>query len=256
MLQPSRNVKLRRFRFISTVIAVAVVGSIGLTTASAHAPLTGRTPAADSIVTKMPGSINVSVMDDGIGNNPADYVHLLDKKGVNLAGTMTTMAMGDGTMLMSKPQTTAKGWYAVNWGVTFSDGHWSQDSLPPWWAFGVGVTTPKSSSAKVALTSPTSKRSTATISGKKIGQRTLTLSVAGTTLGSVTWTLVSASGGTAQNLVGAVFTWAMNTSTASPKTAKAIGILPFAGVYQASLTLQSLKTNTSLQYTGSVSIGS
>ena len=249
---------------MSRVIAAAVVLATTLlasTAATAHAPIAGRTPTENSIVAKMPPAAEVLILDDGIGNDPGDYIRIYDSTGTNIAGALTATARTDATLLSAPISSTKSGWYAAQWNATFSDGHHSKDSMPSWWAFGVGVKAASGKATKLSL-APLANITTpmlASITGLRVGYRTLSIPVKGNYLGTVTWTLAAPSVATATAIKGASFTWTLQNNKSSKTVASAQGVLPFAGVYTVTLiySMLSLSGNSVKQsWNASVTISS
>jgi hypothetical protein len=125
------------------------------------------------------------------------------------------------------------GWYAAKQKFTFDDGHPSGDVGSPWWVFGVKVKTSAAPTKQLQLQRVTpietvQKKIVASLSGARIGARTLTINYKSSPSDIVTWSLQSPLGvfGTT-NIVRAKKSATFGTSQF---------VLPFAGTYKLSFT--------------------
>jgi hypothetical protein len=125
------------------------------------------------------------------------------------------------------------GWYAAKQKFTFDDGHSSGDVGSPWWVFGVKVKTSAAPTKQLQLQRVTpietvQKKIVASLSGARVGARSLKISYKSSPSDVVTWSLQSPLGvfGTT-NIVRAKKSATFGTSQF---------VLPFAGTYKLSFT--------------------
>ena len=231
------------------VTAIALAGSflVGATAvAHAHSPVGARTPSENQIVTKMPASISLLVLDEGIGNASDDYIRVWNSNGQNIAAKMSAAPATDGTIISAPLLSSAPGWYAANWSVQFSDGHISSESMPSWWAFGVGVKTAAAKVSRFTLPSSfgTDSATSITISGLKVGLRKLSMPIKGNIRGSVQWTLAEPVAASQTPLKGAQFSWTLTNDGKSKTVGTAQGILPAGGKYLVVVSYQPLSLSS------------
>jgi methionine-rich copper-binding protein CopC len=232
---------------LATAIALAgsfLVGAIAV--AHAHAPIGARTPDENQIVAKMPAYISLLVLDDGIGNASDDYIRVWNSNGQNIAAKMSVAPATDGTIISASLLSRSPGWYAANWSVQFSDGHISSESMPSWWAFGVGVKTAPAKVARFTLQSSfgTDVPTSISISGLKVGLRKLSLPINGNIRGSIQWTLAEPISDSQLPLKGAQFSWTLMNDGKSKTVGTAQGILPAGGKYLVVVSYQPLSLSS------------
>jgi hypothetical protein len=177
--------------------------------------------------------VAVLVGETGSGTEADDALFVYDKLGVNHAGKMRRVAVSDNTRLEADLSNMTPGWYAAKQKFTFDDGHPSGDVGSPWWVFGVKVKTSAAPTKQLQLQRVTpietvQKKIVASLSGARIGARTLTINYKSSPSDIVTWSLQSPLGvfGTT-NIVRAKKSATFGTSQF---------VLPFAGTYKLSFT--------------------
>jgi hypothetical protein len=183
-------------------------------------------------VTKAP-VVAVLVGETGSGTEADDALFVYDKLGVNHAGKMRRVAVSDNTRLEADLSNMTPGWYAAKQKFTFDDGHSSGDVGSPWWVFGVKVKTSAAPTKQLQLQRVTpietvQKKIVASLSGARVGARSLKISYKSSPSDVVTWSLQSPLGvfGTT-NIVRAKKSATFGTSQF---------VLPFAGTYKLSFT--------------------
>jgi methionine-rich copper-binding protein CopC len=237
------------FQKISLVTAIALTGSIlvsAVAVAHSSAPVGSRTPNENQIVAKMPANVSLLVMDEGIGSEPTDFIHVWNSAGENVAGKLTAIPASDGTVLSAPATSNASGWYAANWSVQFSDGHISSDSMPSWWAFGVAAKTVPAKVTKFTLPSSfgADPELAVSISGLKVGLRKLSIPVKGNIRGSVQWTLAEPALASQSPVKGAQFSWTLTNTGKSKTMGTSQGILPVGGKYLVVVSYQPLSLSS------------
>jgi hypothetical protein len=177
--------------------------------------------------------VAVLVGETGSGTGADDALFVYDKLGVNHAGKMRRVAVSDNTRLEADLSNMKPGWYVAKQKFTFDDGHPSGDVGSPWWVFGVKVKTSAAPTKQLQLQRVTpietvQKKIVASLSGARIGARTLTINYKSSPSDIVTWSLQSPLGvfGTT-NIVRAKKSATFGTSQF---------VLPFAGTYKLSFT--------------------
>ena len=207
---------------------------------AAHSSLGARNPRENQIVAKMPKDISLLVLDEGVGNERDDFVRVWDSKGQNIASKISAAPASDGTIISAPLLSNASGWYVANWSIQFSDGHISSESMPAWWAFGVGVKTVSTTVSKFDLASSygTNAAIKVSISGLKVGLRKLSIPIIGIVRGSVEWTLVEPAEQSQSPIRGAQFSWTLMNDGKSKTVGIAQGILPAAGKYLVVVSYQ------------------
>ena len=197
-----------------------------------HSSIIGKTPVPNSVVTKAP-VVAVLVGETGSGTEADDALFVYDKLGVNHAGKMRRVAVSDNTRLEADLSNMKPGWYVAKQKFTFDDGHPSGDVGSPWWVFGVKVKTSAAPTKQLQLQRVTpietvQKKIVASLSGARVGARSLKISYKSSPSDIVTWSLQSPLGvfGTT-NIVRAKKSATFGTSQF---------VLPFAGTYKLSFT--------------------
>ena len=240
---------LRKKRYLTIFcLSWAVVFS---TTAHAafvqHAPVLGVAPAANTNVKKIPASAAVLIGEPNLGGSQ-DYLLVLDAKGTNHAGSISTSAVVESTKL-TVPLTTMKpGWYAAHWNVQSEDGHMAGGDDGSWWAFGVRAVSPSAKTVKIKLRAsvpvePLPSSLTVSLNGRRTGMRTLTASMANARVTSFRFIRNNES---PESLRGASFSWPV-TYNKKTKLYSSTGVIPFAGPY--TLTAQITSTNSGVTRT-------
>lgn len=237
---------LKRIKF---VLAVALAGGFlvcATAVAHAHSPVGARSPSENQIVSKMPANISLLVLDEGIGKASDDYIRVWNGSGQNIAAKMSATPAANGTIMSAPLLSGTPGWYAANWSVQFSDGHISSESMPSWWAFGVGVKTTAAKVARITLPSSfgTDPATSISISGLRVGLRKLSLPIKGNIRGSVQWTLAEPVAASQLPLKGAQFSWTLANDGKSKTVGTAQGILPAGGKYLVVVSYQPLSLST------------
>lgn len=224
--------------------------AIGVSVASAHAPLQGQSPSPNSNLKTAPTAVSLLAGEQGIGTAPTDYLTVLDGSGVNHANALAATTRENSTLISAPLNGMSKGWYGVHWNISSDDGHPMGGDSGAWWAFGVNGSTAKS--PKVALVArnampPVGTKATLpiSVSGNRKGNQTITVVNKWGTLYSAKWTLNDPAH---VSLNGAMFSW-FSICKKTVATCTATGVLPFAGTYD--LVLQVISTsktgsNTSL----------
>ena len=240
---------LRKKRYLTIFcLSWAVVFS---TTAHAafvqHAPVLGVAPAANTNSKITPFSAAVLIGEPNLGGSQ-DYLLVLDAKGTNHAGSISTSAVVESTKL-TVPLTTMKpGWYAAHWNVQSEDGHMAGGDDGSWWAFGVRAVSPSAKTVKIKLRAsvpvePLPSSLTVSLNGRRTGMRTLTASVANARVTSFRFIRNNES---PESLRGASFSWPV-TYNKKTKLYSSTGVIPFAGSY--TLTAQITSTNSGVTRT-------
>ena len=212
-----------------------------------HAPVLGVAPAANTNVKKIPASAAVLVGDTSLGG-PDDFLFTYDKDGINHAGAIQTSPVGDATKLAVPLSSMKTGWYASHWNVQSADGHMAGGDDGSWWAFGVRAVSPSAKTVKIKLRAsvpvePLPSSLTVSLNGRRIGMRTLTVSVANARVTSFRFIRNNES---PESLRGASFSWPV-TYNKKTKLYSSTGIIPFAGSY--TLTAQITSTNSGVTRT-------
>ena len=240
---------LRKKRYLTIFcLSWAVVFS---TTAHAafvqHAPVLGVAPAANTNSKITPFSAAVLIGEPNLGGSQ-DYLLVLDAKGTNHAGSISTSAVVESTKL-TVPLTTMKpGWYAAHWNVQSEDGHMAGGDDGSWWAFGVRAVSPSAKTVKIKLwasvpVEPLPSSLTVSLNGRRTGMRTLTASMANARVTSFRFIRNNES---PDSLRGASFSWPVTYNKKS-KLYSGTGVIPFAGSY--TLTAQITSTNSGVTRT-------
>ena len=212
-----------------------------------HAPVLGVAPAANTNSKITPFSAAVLIGEPNLGGSQ-DYLLVLDAKGTNHAGSISTSAVVESTKL-TVPLTTMKpGWYAAHWNVQSEDGHMAGGDDGSWWAFGVRAVSPSAKTVKIKLRAsvpvePLPSSLTVSLNGRRIGMRTLTVSVANARVTSFRFIRNNES---PESLRGASFSWPVTYNKKS-KLYSGTGVIPFAGSY--TLTAQITSTNSGVTRT-------
>ena len=233
-----------RFKFLvvttltSCVFATVLVPQVGaaeplrVRPVPQHSSIIGKTPIPNSVVSKAP-LVAVLVGETGSGIEADDALFVYDKLGVNHAGKMRRVAVSDNTRLEADLSNMTPGWYVAKQKFTFNDGHPSGDVGSPWWVFGVKVKTSAAAPKSVQLQRVTPDASmpqkiSASLSGARVGARSLKISYKSSPSDVFTWSLQSPLGvfGTT-NIVRAKKSATFGTSQF---------VLPFAGTYKLSFT--------------------
>ena len=231
-----------KFLFIATltscVFATVLVPQVGaaeplrVRPVPQHSSIIGKTPVPNSVVSKAP-VVAVLVGETGSGTEADDALFVYDKLGVNHAGKMRRVAVSDNTRLEADLSNMTPGWYAAKQKFTFDDGHPSGDVGSPWWVFGVKVKTSAAPTKQLQLQRVTpietvQKKIVASLSGARIGARTLTINYKSSPSDILTWSLQSPLGvfGTT-NIVRAKKSATFGTSQF---------VFPFTGTYKISFT--------------------
>jgi len=177
--------------------------------------------------------VAVLVGETGSGIEADDALFVYDKLGVNHAGQMRRVSVSDNTRLEADLSNMTPGWYAAKQKFTFDDGHPSGDVGSPWWVFGVKVKTSTAPTKQLQLQRVTpietvQKKIVASLSGARIGARTLRINYKSSPSDILTWSLQSPLGvfGTT-NIVRAKKNATFGTSQF---------VLPFTGTYKISFT--------------------
>ena len=235
----------------SLAIFCLSLAAVFSTTANAafvqHAPVLGVDPAANTDVNKIPTSAAVLVGDTSLGG-PDDFLFTYDKAGINHAGAIQTSPVGDATKLAVPLSSMKTGWYASHWNVQSADGHMAGGDDGSWWAFGVRAASPSAKTVKIKLRAsvpvePLPSSLTVSLNGRRIGMRTLTVSVANAQVTSFRFIRNNES---PESLRGASFSWPV-TYNKKTKLYSSTGVIPFAGSY--TLTAQITSTNSGVTRT-------
>ena len=216
--------------------------AIGVSVASAHAPLQGQTPSPNSNLKNAPTSVSLLAGEQGIGTAPTDYLTVLDGSGVNHANALAATTRENSTLVSASLNSMSKGWYGVHWNVASEDGHPMGGDSGAWWAFGVNGSTAKSSKGALVARNampPVGTKATlpVSVSGNRKGNQTISVVNKWGTLYSAKWVLNDP---VRESLNGATFTW-FATCKKKTATCTAAGVLPFAGTYD--LVLQVISTS-------------
>lgn len=212
-----------------------------------HAPVLGVAPAANTNSKITPFSAAVLIGEPNLGGSQ-DYLLVLDAKGTNHAGSISTSAVVESTKL-TVPLTTMKpGWYAAHWNVQSEDGHMAGGDDGSWWAFGVRAVSPSAKTVKIKLRAsvpvePLPSSLTVSLNGRRTGMRTLTASMANARVTSFRFIRNNES---PESLRGASFSWPV-TYNKKTKLYSSTGVIPFAGSY--TLTAQITSTNSGVTRT-------
>ena len=212
-----------------------------------HAPVLGVAPAANTNSKITPFSAAVLIGEPNLGGSQ-DYLLVLDAKGTNHAGSISTSAVVESTKL-TVPLTTMKpGWYAAHWNVQSEDGHMAGGDDGSWWAFGVKAKTPTAKSVKIklrasVLVEPLPSSLTVSLNGRRTGMRTLTTFIASARVTSFRFLRTNDSPDSLRN---ASFTWPVSYNKKTKKYSST-GIIPFAGTY--TVTAQITSTNSGVTRT-------
>jgi methionine-rich copper-binding protein CopC len=212
-----------------------------------HAPVLGVAPAANTNSKITPFSAAVLIGEPNLGGSQ-DYLLVLDAKGTNHAGSISTSAVVESTKL-TVPLTTMKpGWYAAHWNVQSEDGHMAGGDDGSWWAFGVRAVSPSAKTVKIKLRAsvpvePLPSSLTVSLNGRRTGMRTLTASMANARVTSFRFIRNNES---PESLRGASFSWPV-TYNKKTKLYSSAGVIPFAGSY--TLTAQITSTNSGVTRT-------
>jgi methionine-rich copper-binding protein CopC len=212
-----------------------------------HAPVLGVAPAANTNSKITPFSAAVLIGEPNLGGSQ-DYLLVLDAKGTNHAGSISTSAVVESTKL-TVPLTTMKpGWYAAHWNVQSEDGHMAGGDDGSWWAFGVRAVSPSAKTVKIKLRAsvpvePLPPSLTVSLNGRRTGMRTLTASMANARVTSFRFIRNNES---PESLRGASFSWPV-TYNKKTKLYSSTGIIRFAGSY--TLTAQITSTNSGVTRT-------
>ena len=240
---------LRKKRYLTIFcLSWAVVFS---TTAHAafvqHAPVLGVAPAANTNSKITPFSAAVLIGEPNLGGSQ-DYLLVLDAKGTNHAGSISTSAVVESTKLTVPLTTLQPGWYAAHWNVQSEDGHMAGGDDGSWWAFGVRAVSPSAKTVKIKLRAsvpvePLPSSLTVSLNGRRTGMRTLTASMANARVTSFRFIRNNES---PESLRGASFSWPV-TYNKKTKLYSSTGVIPFAGSY--TLTAQITSTNSGVTRT-------
>lgn len=101
--------------------AVAVVGLLATSTASAHAKLEASSPQANAIVSPAPGQVRLQFSEQL--ELPFSKVKLTDEKGVVVEPSKTTLDDANPKVLVATVPTLHAGTWRVQWSTVTRDGH-------------------------------------------------------------------------------------------------------------------------------------
>jgi methionine-rich copper-binding protein CopC len=235
---------LRKQKFLAVFClswAVALSATAHAGVFPQHAPVLGVAPTANSNGKTAPTSAAVLIGEPGLGG-PNDFLRVFDSIAVNHGGSITTSPVGDSTKLTVPLTAMKSGWYAAHWNVQSEDGHMAGGDDGLWWAFGVKATTPKSTQRKIILSAsvpvvPLPSQVKSTISGSRVGTRTITIAIAKATVTTIRWERTDAE---PSPLHGAIFSWPV-TYVKKTKLYTSTGIIPFAGTYTLTAQINSVR---------------
>lgn len=201
----------------ASATAIAMTLTLGAPPAQAHAELSGSTPRDGSQLKSAPRSVTLSFSEQ-VTVSPAN-MQLLNSAASQVSVQVTQKVVAGRTKVTLTPTSTlGSGRYAARYSVTSSDGHVITGAI----AFSV-----KSSTLRApAQTRQLSNGVSATLSGAKVGARTLTLKTSARS-GTVELTHPS---------LGAPLRWKVAGDGTS---AKASGMLPFSGDWTVTARLRT-----------------
>lgn len=226
---------------ILLLAGVLVASAIGVSSvASAHAPVRGTEPASNQNLKKAPTVVEVLAGEPGLGTHPDDFISVFDAAGTNYSSSLTTSAQGDFSRISAPVSSLKPGWYGVHWNVMSEDGHPMGGDDGGWWTFGVNGKTAKAPTRSITLNNaskPAGVPATlkTSLTGLRIGSRSLTATVKWGTITSVKWTVISSP---IAQLQGASFSWPVSCAKKSAVcTAK--GIIPFVANYRIDVQIST-----------------
>jgi methionine-rich copper-binding protein CopC len=228
-----------RFRSCAALLALASM-LLQPSTVLAHATIVGKTPLPNSIVKVAPLRVAVLVGESGAGMEPDDSLSVFNAAGVNHAGLLRRVDVGENTRLEADLTGIRNGWYVAHHDFTFSDGHPSTGAGSPWWVFGVNVKSVSSPTKQLTMkrvTPDATGKATlqASLSGTRVGQRTVTVTYKTGPSDVLTWSLQTPGEGVSRALGGIFGTTNLLRAKTSVKANAAV-VLPFVGTYKLSLT--------------------
>ncbi|WP_370247452.1 copper resistance protein CopC [Nocardioides sp.] len=227
----------RRRRTTSVVAGVAgarlLSPLVATAPASAHATLVGRTPQDGAVlrVSSTPTTVSVT-FDEEVTITPSS-LRVRGPRGAVLSGNASLILLeGDQSRVQATTRKALpRGGYAVEYSIESADGH----RLTQATGFGVGVSTPASSTARIALGSSSSGAAPrTTISGTRVGARSISVRMPADTNGGQVQLTCNREGSTAAK-VGAPFVWELGRTVNGVATAS--GYLPTACRYTVVVTL-------------------
>lgn len=200
----------------SGALALAVSITLPAPSAWAHAGMNGSNPRDGAVLTTAPRTVTLNFTEK-VTFSPANIQLLNSSAGKVTARVTSKLASGASSITLTTAGALPPGMYAARYAVTSADGHLISGAI----AFTVRTPTP----AATAQARTLSNGVKATLSGGKIGSRTLTFVTSAKT-GSVELTHPS---------LGAPLRW---TVKGNGKVAKASGVLPFAGSWTVNARLR------------------
>ena len=232
-----RKARSRKW-LLAGVLAASAFGISSV--ASAHAPVRGTAPVSNQNLKKAPTVVEVLAGEPGLGTHPDDFIAVFDAVGVNFASSITNSPQGDFSRISAPVSSLKSGWYGVHWNVMSEDGHPMGGDDGAWWAFGVNGKTTKAATRTITLKNasmpagvPTSLKTSLT--GLRIGSRSLTTKVKWGTITSVKWTVINSP---ITQFVGATFSWPVSC-VKKTRVCTAKGIIPFVANYRIDVQISA-----------------
>lgn len=218
---------MRRVGQVMAAAAAAAITAVPLLLplpAWAHAAPVTRFPAEGAVLIASPASVRVTFNETVAGG--ASALQVLTRTG---AVKSSAARVTGSTVSASVPSTLPAGRYALVWNVVSEDGHPVSKAS----GFSVKRPDPPASSTTLRLSGQT-----VTLSGDRVGWRTLTLGgTLARSIGEVEWRFPG---------IPAPFSWTLSSGRAQ-------GMLPFAGTYSVVIRAYTSATSSKV-LTGSIRI--
>lgn len=233
----------RARRFLIGAVSAAALVLAAASPAGAHANIDGQS-VRDGEVRAAKGTPSMfSVSFDQAVSAGASSMALRSANGSIVSGAARLTSSGwSSTVSVTSRTALPKGRYALEFSVVSADGHPVTRAI----GFGVGVSTPSATPRSLSMHGG----GDATISGARVGQRTIRVNMpAGSTGGQVKLTC-QRSGGAAK--VRAPFIWDLGPSRGGVATAS--GYLPVACTYTVAVTAERSFPLFPVTWSGSVPI--
>ncbi len=232
------SVLMRRSRWTSAALVVGVSMVSGLSSVDAqrsvprHAPVRSFTPAPNSVMAVAPKIAAFAVGEPGRGGGSDDFISVYDARGRVISGALIAQSAETQTVLSTDIATSSSGWFLAHWNVESEDGHMVAGNKGKWWTFGHRVRTKTASPQQVRFVADVPRLDvptmSGTLSGARIGARSLQFGMARAELTALRVTLVSTP---VASLRDATLEWAI-TPKKRPIRFVASGVFPVEGTYQ------------------------
>lgn len=227
-----------RSRWLIAALVVGVSMVSGLSSVDAqrpvprHAPVRSFTPVPNSVLTTAPKIAAFAVGEPGRGGGIDDFISVYDARGRTISGALTAQSTETQTVLSTDIALSSSGWFLAHWNVESEDGHMVAGNKGKWWTFGHRVRTKAASPQQVRFVADVPTRDlptmSGTLSGARIGARSLQFSTARAEITALRVTLVSTP---VESLRDATLEWVVAPKK-RPVRFVSSGVFPVAGTYQ------------------------